>query len=163
MTCGGKRGFPCITCREGRVWFPMPSLFTRILRDELPASFVHRDEVVAAFLDIQPLTPGHTLVVPVLEVASLSDLPPEILARVTTLGQEIGKAIRAADPEVTGINWLLCDGPDAGQEVPHLHLHVIPRRRGDGLRLGGKSRPADRADLDDRARRIAAELSVSGS
>jgi len=126
----------------------MPSIFTRILRDELPASFVHRDEVVAAFLDIQPLRPGHTLVVPVEEVVSLSDLSPEILTRLTALGQEIGKAIRAADPSVTGINWLLCDGPDAGQEVPHVHLHIIPRRKGDGLRLGGKSSMADRADLD---------------
>jgi histidine triad (HIT) family protein len=136
----------------------MPSIFTRILRDELPASFVHRDDVVAAFLDIQPLTPGHTLVVPVEEVVSLSDLPQEILTRVTALGQEIGKAIRATDPSVTGINWLLCDGPDAGQEVPHVHLHVIPRRKGDGLRLGGKSRPAERAELDRWAGRIATRL-----
>ncbi len=99
--------------------------------------------------------------VPVREVASLSDLPPEILTRVTALGQDIGQAIRAADPSVTGINWLLCDGPDAGQEVPHIHLHVIPRRKGDGLRLGGKARPAERANLDDWARRIAAELPSS--
>lgn len=132
----------------------MSSIFTRILRNELPASFVHRDEAVAAFLDIQPLTPGHTLVVPVREVASLSDLPPEILARVTALGQEIGLAIRATDPSVTGINWLLCDGPDAGQEVPHIHLHVIPRRKGDGLRFGGKGSKTERADLDDWAARI---------
>lgn len=136
----------------------MPSIFTRILRDELPASFVHRDPQVAAFLDIQPLTAGHTLVVPVMEVASLADLPPEILSRITTLGQEIGVAIRAVDPTVTGINWLLCDGPDAGQEVPHVHLHVIPRRKGDGLRLGGKSRPAERAELDGWAGRIAGRL-----
>lgn len=132
----------------------MPSIFTRILRNELPASFVHHDEVVAAFLDIQPLTPGHTLVVPVREIASLTDLPPEILARVTALGQEIGLAIRATDPSVTGINWLLCDGPDAGQEVPHIHLHVIPRRKGDGLRFGGKGSKTERVDLDDWAARI---------
>lgn len=136
----------------------MPSIFTRILENELPASFVHRDEVVAAFLDIQPLTPGHTLVVPVREVASLSDLPPEILTHVTALGQEIGSAIRAADPSVTGINWLLCDGRDAGQEVPHIHLHVIPRRKGDGLRFAGKCATAGRADLDDWAARIATGL-----
>lgn len=136
----------------------MPSIFTRILENELPASFIHRDPQVAAFLDIQPLTPGHTLVVPVMEVAGLSDLPPEILTRITALGQEIGKAIRAADPSVTGINWLLCDGPDAGQEVPHVHLHVIPRRKGDGLRLGGKSSKADRADLDRWARQIEQSL-----
>jgi histidine triad (HIT) family protein len=136
----------------------MPSIFTRILRDELPASFVHRDPQVAAFLDIQPLTPGHALVVPVMEVAGLSDLPPEILTRITALGQEIGKAIRTADPSVTGINWLLCDGPDAGQEVPHVHLHVIPRRKGDGLRLGGKSSKAERAELDRWAGEIGQQL-----
>lgn len=136
----------------------MPSIFTRILENELPASLIHRDPQVAAFLDIQPLTPGHTLVVPVMEVAGLSDLPPEILTRITALGQEIGKAIRAADPSVTGINWLLCDGPDAGQEVPHVHLHVIPRRKGDGLRLGGKSSKADRVDLDRWARQIEQSL-----
>lgn len=136
----------------------MPSPFTRILRNELPASFVHRDEQVAAFLDIQPLAPGHTLVVPVEEVASLSELPPEILKRVTTLGQQIGQAIRTADPSVSGINWLLCDGPDAGQEVPHIHLHVIPRRKGDGLRFAGKCPTAGRANLDDWAARIATWL-----
>lgn len=82
----------------------MASIFTRIFRNELPASFVHRDAQVAAFLDIQPLTPGHTLVVPVEEAAALSDLSPEILARITALGQDIGLAIRAGDPSVTGIN-----------------------------------------------------------
>lgn len=126
----------------------MPSIFTRILREELPASFVHRDAEVAAFLDIQPLSPGHTLVVPVDEVALLSDLAPETLARITALGQQIGLAIRAADPSVTGLNWLLCDGQDAGQEVPHIHLHVIPRRKGDGLRFAKKSPQANRVDLD---------------
>lgn len=136
----------------------MPSVFTRILRNELPASFIHRSGEVAAFLDIHPLTPGHTLVVPVEEVASLSDLSVETLARVTALGHEVGLAIRAADPSVTGINWLLCDGPDAGQEAPHIHLHIIPRRKGDGLRLGGKCTKAERADLDDWAARIAIRL-----
>jgi len=136
----------------------VPSVFTRIFCGELPASFVHRDEQVAAFLDLQPLSPGHTLVVPVEEVASLSGIDPGLLAQVTALGQRVGLAIRAADPSVTGINWLLCDGSDAGQEVPHVHLHVIPRRKGDGLRFTRRAPRAERAELDRWAGQIGSAL-----
>jgi diadenosine tetraphosphate (Ap4A) HIT family hydrolase len=93
---------------------------------------------------------------------SAVDLSPETLAWGKTLGQQIGKVIRAADPSVSGINSLLCDGADAGQEA-HIHLHVIPRRKSDGLRLGGKSRPVERADLDDWAKRITSSLAPSGA
>ena len=139
---------------------PMPSIFTKILRGEVPASIVHRDERVVAFLDINPLSEGHTLVVPVEEVSSLSDLDPETLTHLTLLAQQIGEALRKSDPSVTGVNWLLCDGRDAGQEVFHIHLHVIPRRVGDGLRLGGKSFKAKRTDLDSWATRIGEALAV---
>jgi len=136
----------------------MSSIFTRIIQDEMPASFVHRDTRVVAFLDIMPLSSGHTLVVPVEECASLSDLPTETLAYMTDLARRIGLAMRKADPTITGLNWLLCDGKDAGQEVFHLHLHVIPRRPGDGLKLGGKARRTERTELDDWALRIGVEL-----
>ncbi len=71
----------------------MPSIFTRILENELPASFVHRDEVVAGFLDIQPLTPGHTLVVPVREVAG-----SPICRRDPHAGHRAGTGDRQGDP-----------------------------------------------------------------
>lgn len=132
----------------------MASIFSRIIAGEAPASFVHRDELAVAFLDIMPLTAGHTLVVPVAECSSLTDLPPETLAHLTALAQRIGKALRAADSTITGLNWLLCDGKDAGQEVFHVHLHVIPRRPGDGLRLGGKPSKAERAELDEWALKL---------
>lgn len=137
----------------------MPSIFTKILRGETRASFVHRDAIIAAFLDIAPLSDGHCLVVPVRETARLADLPPPTLAALTAVARKVGDALQAADPTITGLNWLLCDGEDAGQEVFHIHLHVIPRRHNDGLRFGGKSRKASRADLDIWADRIAGELS----
>ncbi|MCC5840606.1 MAG: HIT family protein [Opitutales bacterium] len=137
----------------------MPSIFTRILRGEAPASIVHRDTAVAAFLDIAPLSEGHCLVVPLQETAHLADLPPQTLDRLTAVAQKVGSALRAADPTITGLNWLLCDGKDAGQEVFHTHLHVIPRRAGDGLRLGGRPQKTSRADLDAWAERITRKFS----
>jgi len=137
----------------------MPSIFTEILSGRAPASFVYRDAMVAAFLDIAPLSEGHCLVVPIEESARLANLSPDTVKHLAAVAQEVGGALQRSDPTITGLNWLMCDGADAGQEVPHVHLHVIPRRQGDGLRFGGRSRKAARAELDAWAERIAERLS----
>lgn len=98
----------------------MSSVFTKIINGELPGRFVYRDEDVVAFLTIEPLTYGHTLVVPVAEVDKWTDLDPAIWAKVSHVSQTIGKAIVQAfgSPRAGFII--------AGFDVPHAHIHVFP-------------------------------------
>ena len=124
-----------------------PTIFERIIDGDVPGHVVHETETVAAFLDANPLAPGHTLIVPKEPYARLRDVPPDLSAdvfgAVRTLSPAIEDAVDA-DATTIGIN----DGTAAGQEVPHLHVHIVPRFEGDG---GGPIHAiADRpADLDD--------------
>ena len=124
-----------------------PTIFERIIDREIPGEIVHETETVAAFLDANPLAPGHTLVVPKDAYSRLRDAPPEVsadvFAAVRTLSPAIEDAVDA-DATTIGIN----DGTAAGQEVPHLHVHIVPRFEDDG---GGTIHTAigSFADLDD--------------
>lgn len=106
-------------------------VFAEILAGRLPASFVHRDDRVSAFMDIQPVTPGHVLVVPNVRAATLAELPAETGAQMFRVGQRVAAALRAAEVACEGVNFFLADGVAAGQTVFHLHLHVFPRFAGD--------------------------------
>ena len=98
----------------------MASIFTKIINGELPGRFVWRDDRAVAFLTIQPLKPGHTLVVPIDEVDHWLDLDPELARHLLDVSQQVGKAIdRAFEPEKVGLII-------AGLEVSHVHLHVTP-------------------------------------
>lgn len=116
-----------------RSGFDPNTLFERIIAGELPATFVYRDDLVSAFMDVQPVTPGHVLVIPNVRAATLGDLPPETGAQMFRIGQRIAAAIRRSDIRAEGINLFLTDGVAAGQTVFHLHLHVLPRFAGDGF------------------------------
>jgi histidine triad (HIT) family protein len=109
--------------------------FCRILAGELAASVVYRDERCWAFMDIQPSNSGHALVVPTAHAAQLADLDPEDGARLFRVAQCIAGALERGSVRCEGINFFLADGEVAGQEVPHVHLHVIPRFAGDGFGL----------------------------
>jgi histidine triad (HIT) family protein len=103
----------------------MPTLFTRIIEGEIPGTFVWRDDLCVAFMSINPLKRGHTLVVPREEVDHWVDCPPQLRDHLFAVGQAIGKAQRQAfQPARIGLMI-------AGLEVPHLHLHVVPI---DGVR-----------------------------
>ena len=109
------------------------TIFSRIISGELEGSFVYRDEMVSAFLDLHPINPGHTLVVPNKPVPSLTDLDDETAAHIFNVGRKVAQAIRESDLKCEGINLLLSDGEVAGQEVFHVHLHVVPRTTDDGF------------------------------
>ncbi len=98
----------------------MSSVFTKIINGELPGRFVYRDDDVVAFLTIEPLTYGHTLVVPVAEVDKWTDLDPNVWAKVSSVAHRIGQAIISAfgSPRAGFII--------AGFDVPHTHIHVFP-------------------------------------
>jgi histidine triad (HIT) family protein len=98
----------------------MSSVFSMIIAGDLPAHFVHRDEVCVAFMSINPLQHGHALVVPIAEVDHWLDLDPDVAAHLTVVAQRIGKAQQLAfSPLRVGLII-------AGLEVPHVHLHVVP-------------------------------------
>jgi len=98
----------------------MPTIFTRIIDGELPGRFVWRDDHCVAFLSINPLQPGHTLVVPILEIDHWIDLPPAVNERLMHVSHLIGRAQQQAfQPERIGLII-------AGFEVPHAHVHVLP-------------------------------------
>ncbi len=110
-------------------------VFCRILANELPASFVYEDESVSVFLDIQPINPGHLLVVPRIHSETLSDLPGEIARHMMEVAQWLMSGLRKTNLRCEGVNLFLADGEVAGQEVAHAHLHVIPRYANDGFGL----------------------------
>ena len=94
---------------------------------------VYEDETVAVWMDLNPLTRGHLLVVPRSHAAGLEDLDRATGARVWSVGQDMAQALRRSSMGCQGINLVVCDGEAAFQTVFHFHPHVIPRYRGDRL------------------------------
>lgn len=130
----------------------MATVFTRIIRGELPGRFVWRDDRCVAFLSINPLQPGHTLVVPVEEVDHWIDLDPGLAGHLVTVAQLVGRAQQAAfRPVKVGLMV-------AGLEVPHAHLHVVPISGVHDLDFANADPAPDPAALDDAAERITAAL-----
>lgn len=133
-----------------------PTVFTRIIRGEFPGRFVWRDDDAVAFTSINPLAPGHTLVVPVAEVDHWLDLDPGLLAHLTSVARIVGLGQQAAfDPVRVGLMV-------AGLEVPHVHLHVVPIRGVHDLDFANAARDPDPAQLDDAAERLRAALRSAG-
>ncbi|WP_110180473.1 HIT family protein [Nocardioides solisilvae] len=128
-------------------------LFCGIVRGEVEASFVHRDEQVVAFLDVHPVRPGHLLVAPVAHHAGVTDLPEGTGAHLWSVARRLAVLV-ARLPGTEGINLLMSQGTAAQQSVPHSHLHVIPRAPEDGMTLASPPRPYDRTALDE----VAAQL-----
>ena len=134
----------------------MASLFTRIINGELPARFVWQDSECVASLSIAPLRPGHTLVVPRLEIDHWLDAEPALLSHLTTTAQVIGKAQMAAF-HPTRIGMII-----AGLEVPHLHIHVIPIRGMQDLDFGNADTKPEAGMMDGAAASIRKELEGMG-
>jgi histidine triad (HIT) family protein len=125
-----------------------PDTFCRIIAGELSAFVVHSDHETMAFLDHRPVFPGHVLLVPRAHLAVLADLPPSDVDHFFRLAQRLEVAVEQA----TGSDGsLVLVNNRVSQSVPHLHLHVIPRRFRDGLRFWlGPRRPYPSADEAER-------------
>lgn len=105
--------------------------FCAIAAGELPAALVHSDDTLAAFLDHRPLFHGHVLVVPRTHVETLGELAPELVGELFGLVQRLSRAVeRALEAEGS----FVAINNRVSQSVPHLHVHVVPRRKGDGLK-----------------------------
>ena len=134
----------------------MASVFTRIIAGELPARFVWRDDRCVAFLSNRPLRPGHTLVVPRVEVDHWLDLDTGLLAHLVATAQVIGRA------QMTGFQPARIGLMLAGLEVPHVHFHVVPIRGVNDLDFGNQDPNPDPAMMDRAAETLRAHLRELG-
>ena len=136
-------------------------VFCAIMARTVPSSVVYEDQACTAFMDIQPVNPGHVLITPNAHASMLADLDPATGGQMFRVAQRIAQAMREGRIHCEGVNFFLADGSAAGQDVFHVHLHVIPRYRGDGFgfRFGpdyGKRPP--RSELDSQAAQIRSAL-----
>lgn len=109
----------------------MASLFSKIIDREIPADIVYEDDLVIAILDIDPVNDGHTLVIPKEEYPDFASIPEEALGPYFERVQRVARAV-VAGVDAEGFNLVFNNGPASGQEVMHVHAHIIPRFEGDG-------------------------------
>lgn len=132
-------------------------VFCKIVRREAEASIVREDESTLAFMDIRPMNEGHVLVIPKIHAAYIEDLPPGAAGPMLEAARDVSSALRGSGVRCEAVSFYLANGKEAGQEVFHVHLHLIPRWNGDGFGLRvrpGYGRLADRNELDAIAAKI---------
>jgi len=132
-------------------------IFCGIVAGAAPASVVWADHQVLAFLDIYPVRTGHVLVLPRTHAVRLSEVPSGVRAHLFDVATEIGEALRAGPLPCDDVNIVVNDGRAANQTVPHVHVHVLPRRRGDLPRVLGALMRRPLAPLFDARGRAALE------
>ncbi len=138
-------------------------IFCEIVAGQSQASVVAEDDVALAFMDIRPVTPGHLLVVPKRHATHLAELDEATGGHLFRAGMHLTAALRRSGLRSEGINLFLADGAAAGQEVFHVHLHVVPRFAGDAFRIDADwSATPSRAELDAIAARVRGAGSVGG-
>jgi diadenosine tetraphosphate (Ap4A) HIT family hydrolase len=135
----------------------MATIFTRIIEGQIPGTFIWRDDQCVAFMSINPIAPGHALVVPRAEIDHWLDCPLGLSGHLYRVSQLIGKAQQRAFPcERVGLIV-------AGFEVPHTHIHVIPTRSMSDLSFANAAPSVDRAELEANAAALRTELRNAGA
>jgi histidine triad (HIT) family protein len=114
------------------------NIFARILRGELPCVKVYEDEHALAFMDIMPSVEGHTLVIPKAPARDIFDLSPDGVAWLMKATQKVAKAVKRA-LNCSGVMLVQLNGTAAGQSIPHIHFHILPREEGLDLKLHGRA------------------------
>lgn len=130
----------------------MPTLFTRIIAGEIPGHFVYRDSLCVAFLTINPIATGHTLVVPIEEVDQWTDLSQQTSSHLLAIATKIGKAQKQVYGS-TRIGLII-----AGFEIPHCHLHVIPTNSMSDLSFDNAAKHVDESVLRSEAEKLSTAL-----
>lgn len=130
----------------------MSTIFTKIIDGEIPGTFVHKDDMCVAFLSINPIAQGHTLVVPRIEVDEWTDLPIDISQHVMKVAHTLGNALKKSHPCVR-VGLII-----AGYEINHCHIHLIPTRSMADLDFANAAASVSREQLEADAAAIAAAL-----
>ncbi|MGH3902386.1 MAG: HIT family protein [Pseudonocardiaceae bacterium] len=136
----------------------MDCVFCGIVAGTADASVVYQDDRLLAFCDLNPVNPGHVLIIPKAHGVGLADLDESDGSRMFMVAQRLAAAVRSSGVRCDGVNLFLADGEAAGQEIFHVHLHVFPRYVGDYFRLDSGQRRVPRKALDEIAARLRAQL-----
>lgn len=128
-------------------------IFCKVIKGEIPGHKVYEDDKTLAFLDINPINVGHTLVIPKNHVSKITDAAEEDLLALTKALKKIVKAIEDA-LGVDNLNVFVNQGRDAGQLIDHLHYHITPRHSGDGVKFDVPQRKLSEEELKDVAEKI---------
>ncbi|MEL6893439.1 MAG: HIT family protein [Actinomycetota bacterium] len=130
----------------------MSTIFTKIIEGDIPGTFVHRDDRCVVFMSINPMAPGHALVVPIEEIDHWIDCSPELTAHLFEVAYRVGRAQQEAFRcEKVGVVV-------AGYEVPHTHIHVVPTNTMSELSFANAAASVDRDDLESWADAIRTHL-----
>ena len=132
-------------------------IFCKIAAGEIPSARVFEDQSTLAFLDIGPIAKGHTLVIPKAHYETMLDIPADELQTLAANVQKVARAV-VRGTEAEGLTVIQLNKPCAGQEVPHLHFHLVPRRSDDGLSLGWKQGQYDEGEVQQISEQIAAAV-----
>ncbi len=135
-------------------------VFCQIIKGDIPSHKVYEDDDVYAFLDIAPVSYGHTLVVPKEHYANMEAIPEEDLCKLIAGVKKVGRAIKGG-LGVAGYNILENNDPVSEQIIPHIHFHIIPRKRGDGLNIWPQGKYEDGA-AEETAEKIKNALLIKG-
>lgn len=111
----------------------MDCIICKLVNEEIEVTKVFEDDLVVAVMDIQPINPGHLFVSPKRHIEFISELDDELGAHIFKIAMKLADALRKSGLKCEGVNLILADGEVAGQEIPHVHLQVVPRTRGDGF------------------------------
>jgi len=122
-------------------------IFCKIIAGEIPSSRIYEDEMVLAFMDVNPLAGGHVLVIPKGHYPRATDIDAESMAAVGAVLPRLSRAVMAATG-ADGFNLYQTNGRCAGQSVDHVHVHIIPRMPGDGLGINWNSAKYAEGDLE---------------
>lgn len=132
-------------------------IFCKIVAGQIPCFKLLEDANTIAFMDINPVNPGHALAVAKGHFPNVESIPPEVLAEVAKTAQKVAKAV-FKELKPNGVNLLQANGPGAGQSVPHLHFHIMPRVAGDNVSLNWEYKPGDMAAIKALYERIKAAM-----
>jgi histidine triad (HIT) family protein len=132
-------------------------VFCKIVAGQLPCFKLLEDDQTIAFMDINPVNPGHALAVAKGHWPTVDVIPADALAAVAKTAQKVAKAV-FKELKPNGVNLIQANGAGAGQSVPHLHIHIMPRRAGDAVALNWEPKPGDMKEIEALYKRLKAAL-----
>ncbi len=132
---------------------PDDCVFCKIVRGEISSHKVYENELVLAILDINPIAPGHALVMPKPHRETFSDLPPDLLGELVVRAQQVARGLVRATGAL-GFNLLMNNHKCSGQAIPHAHWHIIPRKQDDGVRFNWTPRKYGEGEAESTAASI---------
>ncbi len=142
---------------DQRMNYDPDCIFCKIVAEEIGSIQIYDDASTLAFMDINPIAPGHALVIPKQHWPNLYDMPDEQLGYVSATAKRVATAVRKAlAPD--GVSLIQANGKGAAQSVFHFHIHIVPRTLGDDLKINWQLKPGDTDEIRSVAERLIQEL-----